>query len=573
MPATSVSAWLMLASLMASTFVLAQTPVPVIGPAFAKSSSPSKLYILGGSANKNNIGQFFSLDLTVPWNATHPSWQQLADGPVQSVFPAVFSGDGKTMAAFHTGGSTFSFRYNVATNSWKQSSVIASNTDFQGVGAVADPNTGLVYLPGSYTDPSRNSMNIYNLESDTMVQVALPPASTIFPNRAYYSGVWSQKRMSAIFFGGYNSTLKLLPDGYNMVTEFIPAAGTWANLLHDNSEVHCQHTNGEVSIDDDGSLVIVYGGRPYNNVYSGEVFILDTVAKSWRQGTPGPVRIYTTCTIAGDQLLIWGGEDQSTAAPSNIFIYNIATNTWVTQYTPPASYLAPKPTPSLESSGSSSPNAGIIAGGVVGALAVICALVLFLVFRRRRAAADRAGSNAESRHMMNTDSSSSTVPQCTREDDEIQQMRNRLQNQQEQLELQRRLLQLQQEQQQLNMSHQAYPYQSTTLYSGPGMAGPVYVFSQAPITSDSPEAYKYVAAPGSAPSGYMDEGSAYSELPRHTPVVTPMVYSPPVVTVANVHVPVTTMTTSQPPVVADNKPENLFWDEQRVPGNPHTIIE
>lgn len=223
-----------LASLQTTTAQGGQGPLPVSGAAFAKNSAVNKFFVLGGLYNNNPIGQFWSLDLAAAWNTSQPAWQQLADGPIQNIFPAVFSADGKSMATFHSGGTTFAFLYTVATNTWKQSQLTPAYAGFQGVSAVTDPNTGLVYLPGSYTDSSRNSMNVYNFDTDTMVQVALPSASSIFPDRAYYSIAWSQKRMSALIFGGYNATLGAIPGGYDTVTEFVPASGTWSNLVREH---------------------------------------------------------------------------------------------------------------------------------------------------------------------------------------------------------------------------------------------------------------------------------------------------------------------------------------------------
>ncbi|KAF9376631.1 hypothetical protein CPC16_012227 [Podila verticillata] len=573
----SASVLLTLATLTSLQTIAAQGgqgPLPVAGAAFAKNSVTNKFFVLGGQYNNSPIGQFWSLDLAAAWNTTQPAWQQLADGPIQNIFPAVFSADGKTMATFHTGGTTFAFRYTVATNTWKQSQLTATYAGYQGVSAVTDPNTGLVYLPGSYTDASRNSMNVYNFDSDTMVQVALPSASSIFPNRAYYSIAWSQKRMSALIFGGYNATLGSIPGGYDTVTEFVPASGAWANVTTTGVGPSSRADTCMTS-NDDGSLVIVYGGRPYNNApFSGEVFILDTVAKAWRQGTPGPVRVYTTCVIAGDQLLIWGGADQTTAAPATIYIYNISNNTWVSQYTPPASYLVPKSTPSGDSSGGSgSSNAGAIAGGVVGGLAVICAIVLFVLYKRRRHAAGYSSGNSDDDNEGKPSSSSAPAPASanvmTREEEEIYQMRVQLQNQQEQLDLQRRLLHLQQEQQQL--SGPQYNYQPPTFYSTSGVSGPVYVIPSGSIAASSPDAFQTSSIAGYN-SGYMDEGGTYSDLNHHSPVVTPVVYSPPGVTVAAVQLPSGPSASGPQPILARSKQDDQFWEE-RVPGNPHAVIE
>lgn len=320
----------------------------------------------------------------------------------------------------------------------------------------------------------------------------------------------------------------------------------------------------------------MYGGRPYNNApFTGEVFILDTVAKVWRQGTPGPVRVYTTCVIAGDQLLIWGGADQTTSAPATIYIYSITNNTWISQYTPPASYLVPKPTPSNSAGGSGSSNAGAIAGGVVGGLAVICAIVLFVLYRRRRQAEGYSSGNSdddnEGKHTSPSAPAPASANAITREEEEIHQMRVQLQNQQEQLDLQRRLLQLQQEQQQLNVQPQ-YNYQPPTFYSTSGVSRPVYVIPSGSIAASSPDAFHSSSVVGYN-SGYMDEGGTYSDLNHHSPVVTPVVYSPPGVTVGSVQLPPAPSASGpQPILAAGSKQDDQFWEE-RVPGNPHAIIE
>ncbi|KAG0357251.1 hypothetical protein BGZ54_000399, partial [Gamsiella multidivaricata] len=219
--------------LLANPFTLlsqAQTssvPLTVSGPAFARTTT--RLYVLGGQYATINYGQFFSLDLANSWNSTTPLWTQLNDGPQQTIFPAVFSADQKTMVTFHSGNSAFAYHYSVVTGQWTRATVQAQYGDYQGIGAVTDPNTGLVYLAGGYTSADRNSMNVYNFVTDTMSANALPPSTTVFPNRAYYANVWSQKRKSILYFGGYNSTLGAIPNG-NTVTEFVPSTSAWSTL-------------------------------------------------------------------------------------------------------------------------------------------------------------------------------------------------------------------------------------------------------------------------------------------------------------------------------------------------------
>ncbi|KAF9953967.1 Multiple epidermal growth factor-like domains protein 8 [Mortierella alpina] len=565
----------------------APAPLPVSGAAFARSST--RFYIQGGTFANVNYGQFFSLDLAVGWNTTAPAWKQLSDGPQQNIYPAVFSADQQTMITFHSGGATFAYRYSVAKDLWTASTLQVQFGGYQGVGAVTDPNTGLVYLAGGYTDGSRNTMNVYNFNTDTIAEeTPMPEASSVFPNRAYYTNVWSQKRGSILYFGGYNTTLKPIPNG-NVVSEFVPSTKAWSTLSTTGTPPtmradHCMASN------DDGSLVIVYGGRPVGNApFSGEVFILDTVSLVWKQGTPGPPRLYTTCTVAGDQLIIWGGVDgNDVVALAPVYIYSISTNNWITQYVPPASYVAARktesagaPTPtdangSTNPSGSGAPgpgskpttnNAGAIAGGVVGGVAIICACVLFFVFKRRKNRGSPVSTTGDQDDMRELKQQPPTSQ--NRGDDEIERLRMQLQNQQEQLELQRRLLQLQQQQQQhmpvQPQPHQyqdlGYNYQPPIFYSAAASAEPTTVMSPCPVLRTSPGPMNTLPAH----SGYVQGNTQYVGNQ-------PAVFSPLLTTTAATPTALLPDKTPAPMMANGAKHDSNYWEE-RAPGNPHALIE
>ncbi len=132
--------------------------------------------------------------------------------------------------------------------------------------------------------------------------------------------------------------------------------------------------------------------------FLNDLYILDTVTQTWRQGAPGPTRVYAACAVAGNQLLLWGGLNESkNRVDSTVHIYNFDLNTWGSSYTPPPSYLgsAKIPPPQAGEGGSegergvngqvsSGSNVAAIAGGVAGGLVVILAAILFVVCRRKR---------------------------------------------------------------------------------------------------------------------------------------------------------------------------------------------
>lgn len=207
-------------------------PTSVSGPAFARTSS--HLYVLGGNPNSGNNGppltQFYSLDLTAPWNNTAPAWTELSAGPAQAVFPATFSQDQKKMIVFHLNAPTNASRYDVTTGVWTPSNAALPGSDFQGIGAITDSNSGLVYMTAGYTSRLRDSLDVYNFNTDTATQTAMPGPNIILPARAYYGNVWSQYRKSILYFGGYNIANKAIVGG-NVVTELVTLTQKWNTLV------------------------------------------------------------------------------------------------------------------------------------------------------------------------------------------------------------------------------------------------------------------------------------------------------------------------------------------------------
>ncbi|KAF9582819.1 hypothetical protein BGW38_010718 [Lunasporangiospora selenospora] len=287
------------------------------------------------------------------------------------------------MITFRTGGSSYAMRYSVSNDTWSPSRINPLHGAMHGITPVTDPTTGLVYLAAGYTG-IRSEMSIYDFEKDTIYSgQPLPDPSQIFEARAYYRAVWSKKRESILYFGGYNTMLKTV-DHANTVSEFVPKTLTW-QVMPTTGEIPTMRADHCMASNDDGTLVIVYGGRVNASptTFSGELFILDTDKRTWKKGLTGPSRIYSACTVAGDQFIIWGGlngDYQSAEKP--MLIYNLTKDEWVDAYTPPTAYTD-KSTKSDTAAGSSSITGAII-GGTVGCLAIIIIFALAWVFLRRR---------------------------------------------------------------------------------------------------------------------------------------------------------------------------------------------
>ncbi|KAF9899726.1 hypothetical protein EC991_008418 [Linnemannia zychae] len=326
-------------------------PILVYGAAFARSVN--KLYIIGGLiSNDNPTDQFMSLDLTIPWSSTAPAWTKLANGPKQSFFPAAFSVDEQKLFAFRIPDTNSPLQYDVVNDTWSKSTGLFQNANNYELGAVTDPNTGLIYIAGGFHD----------IDWDASAPVFMD------------------------IFDSVTQTVhsELMPEPDN-------------NLANFQSDY--------ISKDEDGTKVIIYGGHLWTGLPAGDLWILDVVNSTWTRGRSGPIRARAACTIAGDQFLLWGGTTELESVPpskdmKNMLIYNITSSKYVKHYTPPAFYKGLKPPPPLTRTtapwpiGSDTPgdvaesrpfSIAAVVGGATAGLLLLGALVgVFLIQRRRQ---------------------------------------------------------------------------------------------------------------------------------------------------------------------------------------------
>lgn len=215
------------------------TPITTSFASFTRGVT--KLYVVGGvkSAGPSfvTIRQAISLDLTIPFNNTTPAWTQLADGPLQSLFPTALSSDEQTLFAFHILETNSPWQYNVQEDTWKESVAKFERAEFIGVGSVTDPRTGLIYLAGGFDEVNKNApvmktIDIFDPVSQTIHIEALPDPTSVFPIRQNYGNVWSKHRNSILYWGGNNKNP--LGPGLiaNSVTELLTDSMTWRTLVN-----------------------------------------------------------------------------------------------------------------------------------------------------------------------------------------------------------------------------------------------------------------------------------------------------------------------------------------------------
>ncbi|KAG0081082.1 hypothetical protein BGZ92_000362 [Podila epicladia] len=382
----------------------------------------SKLYIQGGKneyiGRDGNLtytpqAQLLSLDLSKDWPTSAPEWSILAPGASMYLFVGVAATDNRTVITFNAEKEKDSIRvntYDITSDSWKLAMSRTGLPDDirEGMRAVVDPNSGLVYIN------SNLYMHVFD-PRDNMIKRTTLIEGDIMPTRKFAGVAYLKSRQKIIYMGGLTGFNMY---GFNMdISEYSPQTEGWTvwKTKGDGPSLrtdHCLATN------EDGSIVVVYGGRiPKSNPndpateFTGSLHVLNVTTETWTQEQSTSSRLYVTCVIIGDQFIVWGGSNGSITYLGPPTIYSLTQKKWVESYTAPAYMKSlatvtgplsvptpPTPTSSSgsknESKASSSPNLGAILGGVFGGLFVLTvASTIHLCLRRRE---DRAKYDAVS---------------------------------------------------------------------------------------------------------------------------------------------------------------------------------
>ncbi|KAG0255888.1 hypothetical protein BG011_004881 [Mortierella polycephala] len=383
------------------------TVVPVSGAAYARHDT--KLYILGGGFSReekvhadfntrqeftpNVEGQFMVLDLSIPWEASAPSFKRLVSGPKgikYTNFPAAISADGQKLVAFHSGNASFASIYNTNTDTWSQSKATVPEPNRSGIFGVADPRTDVVYFSGGYELVTLTDVSVYQFENDSMNKFVMPANRMI--NTLNYRGVWWPQKQSILYFGG-----SVMPRGdmaSASITQFTPDTNVWVDLQTTGTGPSSR-ADGCMAMSEDGSKLVVFGGRArgdYGTTFFSELLILDMETLKWSKGASySSPRVNSVCTIVNSTFISWGGQNEVETVNAPAIIYDIKTNRYTTKFMSSNPETDPTTKWSGSGSGSSSGsdsgsgsgkplNVPAIIGGVCGGLAFI--LIMTICYRR-----------------------------------------------------------------------------------------------------------------------------------------------------------------------------------------------
>ncbi|KAG0001335.1 hypothetical protein BGZ79_004787 [Entomortierella chlamydospora] len=302
----------------------------------------NNLYVQGGALDTSlkSVNQLSSLDITQTWNVSTPPWKSLNVGSGSELAPSdvahsmIVSKDQQSLILLGTAtlDSTLNIStYNIAGNSWSEpGSVPLPNVtqDLSGLAAAADPNTGLIYIPGG----GNEGQNMMEYNPSTGASQLLPmPAEYTGKSVRYFTTVWSTQRNSVLLYGGFYNSLGVDVAIAN-VYEYPPSTASWSLI----------------------SLV-------------------------WSQGTDidqSLARSRMACATSGDSFVAWGGFGTSAALLGTPVVYDLKANKWVTEFTT----VSTLPASPASSSGHSSDSRGSSTAAIGGSFIITIAAIVIATF-------------------------------------------------------------------------------------------------------------------------------------------------------------------------------------------------
>ncbi|KAF9914416.1 hypothetical protein BX616_008366 [Lobosporangium transversale] len=369
------------------------------GPTVLSSSTSvfiegQALYVSGG-ADKNNTPspQAFSLDLSTPWSTSRPSYQKISDGgPADYAHPSALLADKQRWYILSQDNVYF---YHIPTKKWH---LVGNNTSLASeyyLSGAADPETGIIYIPGGYLDKNTNVLMSYSTVENQTYYNTDETNHPDLANLTDSSVVWSTVSKNLLVFGGFISNIPR-----NNLYAYSPGNG-WKGLSA-TGDIPTPRGSACLVPAYNGTKMVLFGGQvdSPDGPAINDIYILDVGSWAWTKGTPysgdgaGSARLGSACAITNDLFISWGGSSNGNIA-SPLLIYNIKEGRWVEDYSPTVqsptnqsqSPLAqPSTTQTTPPEHSPKPNLGAIIGGSIGGVAAIALVVgLIMIYRRKSA--------------------------------------------------------------------------------------------------------------------------------------------------------------------------------------------
>ncbi|KAF8929139.1 hypothetical protein BGZ52_002546 [Haplosporangium bisporale] len=354
------------------------TPTVTWGPAYVAVEGKA-FYIQGGQTTRDsnfiNIPQAFSIDLSKPWDVTSPPYSKMQDGIAAYQHPNALMSDNESWLIL---ANQTMYTYSLTNSPTTGATPVPEAISGPGFGAVINPVSSSFFVPNGYNVSGIQSSLEYSLQGAKSRSITSFPALVGY---RFYAIARSNANAAYVFGGNRWDP----PGGGDMSPNLVRynfADSSWTPLY---SQGPSARDSACLASAYGGTKLVLFGGIQTASALS-DIFIYDIATNTWTQGQDGTIkrgRASAACTVSGDYFITYGGYlDKGTRYPPMELtsVYNLKTNTWATRYESPSA--------GLSAGSSAGPSAGAIAGGVVGGVAVISAIVLFVWYRKRRPKSD-----------------------------------------------------------------------------------------------------------------------------------------------------------------------------------------
>ncbi|CAH1764437.1 15253_t:CDS:10, partial [Entrophospora sp. SA101] len=365
----------------------------------------NNLYVMGGVSNGLPSREFFSLDLSQPFNTTTPPWKDLTTASQLPVFSswAKASSNAKNDTIFLFGGimldvvtGDYNLKSVIYTHDFKSNQWSVNPPAFQGMAperrrefsSVNDPLTGKLYIHGGVNDMKVTTTALFNdffiLDGNNLSWSQIGKTGlNMPPPRIDHVAVLIANGI-IVFIGGRETITPKAP--LTALTLYDTKTDTW-DLMTTVGGLDIESRIGHTAVYAANGQIIVYGGTTpaIKTTPTPELVVLDTTTKPFKWITP-PV---TTSEVHNNSLTrnITNKFGPPLKTSNSIQILNIVDYKWVGSF--------PGLPPPSSTSGDSNSYSGTVAAIVVSVgltLIIAVLIVTFLVYRRNRQRKDAQGS-------------------------------------------------------------------------------------------------------------------------------------------------------------------------------------
>ncbi|RHZ53496.1 hypothetical protein Glove_441g70 [Diversispora epigaea] len=377
----------------------------------------NQLLIFGGTKTENDTYasafELFYLDLLKPFDNTNLPWNLIPEGslPISTSFSTVsVSSDNSTIFLF--GGyitnkkkdydySSLVYTYNYHTKKWNTPTISGDiPPPRQSMRGVID-DSGIIYIFGGYNATNvkeseyigteYNDMNILNTTKMTWSTLI------IFENLPSPCACYSANILSngiIVYVGGIEAnTTNSFPANMNNIRLFDTNKYEWSQMNATGETVDSRWFHTSVLTPD--GYIIIFGGCIFEgefgivNSVSPNLAVLDTNKSPFEWSIPESSKINSPPSISGHEASLYynymiitfgflNGNSTwiNSAYNSDVYLYDITSSKWVTNFNPPVVINN-----QTKKSSSKALVIGLATGG--GVFIVLILIVAFIIYKKR----------------------------------------------------------------------------------------------------------------------------------------------------------------------------------------------